>query len=916
MNKIFNKVAVAFVGIAMAIGVGVAVGQRSEVKMARATTTEKTTTMTWGGTSTQFSFSDDGGTYLQWSETHGSNSPIVANDFRMYANVVITISAKSAFSSQVAIKTVAFTGKSSDNTNYLYYDSDSGAAVNNNSKDTLTFTTSNSTQTADFGTGFNSVVVSRATNGNNIRITQIVVTYDLTTEDPVDRGVIDSIEMAGDMTKKAYLVGEDFDYSGLKIQVNWTKSDDPTYVCYDLEGDIIFDVNHDSVNNKLVFSNILVTIDEEDYAAADYEVTGVTVTMPDPEFDITISTFTEYSTSYTAQYTHVYSGLNNLNGGVDASVTIYGTGCYKNGGFQMRNSDTPIIKNTTAIPGRIVRITATWEAAGNNSVSVYGHASSTITSTSGDGVALIANGSTSETVQVYEPSANSNYKYFMLTGTVAGGCKLLSLLVEYGDVNPTVSLTDDELEVIASSSVSTTFAYENFKVSGAPVVSAVVKSGTALTASAVSQSGTTITVNAGASTGDVVFTLTFTKGEQAVSLDLAVTVLSASRNLTNLSITTNSNDLVFYQGGALTASSLVITATFDAAPTTVEFSEMTALDSKGLVFTPALGSTLNVLGNNTIRVSYSFTGPQDGAQEVTKYVEYTVNVLESATFSLVEDENDLVLGDTYILGSGANSAVASTTITSGYFGKLAATFTNNEIDLGDLPSGTLFFTLLSDGDGDYYLVRLAEDNYKPINVSGTNFAYNSTQDLTGASSWPVSISSGSATIGTAGTNRVLYNVNSPRFKPYSSNPTASMVLPNLYRMSGSIVKTNATDFANNSLKMNDDSYSGQVNPGQDPAATCASNYNAMKTAYSNLSAFAKNLFQYSSDYSAARLRMNAWAEANHQTFTYGEATPFASTTITVLDEKTADSTTLIIVVLTSLSVLALGGYFLLRRKEN
>jgi hypothetical protein len=53
---------------------------------------------------------------------------------------------------------------------------------------------------------------------------------------------------------------------------------------------------------------------------------------------------------------------------------------------------------------------------------------------------------------------------------------------------------------------------------------------------------------------------------------------------------------------------------------------------------------------------------------------------------------------------------------------------------------------------------------------------------TGNANWTISISDGDATIQstTDSYGRFLYNVNSPRFTTYTSNTSASMLLPQLY----------------------------------------------------------------------------------------------------------------------------------------
>ena len=62
--------------------------------------------------------------------------------------------------------------------------------------------------------------------------------------------------------------------------------------------------------------------------------------------------------------------------------------------------------------------------------------------------------------------------------------------------------------------------------------------------------------------------------------------------------------------------------------------------------------------------------------------------------------------------------------------------------------------------------------------------------------WSISISNGEATIENteASYGSFLYNVNSPRFTTYTSSPNASMLLPQLYKLSGGYTYSNYTTF--------------------------------------------------------------------------------------------------------------------------
>lgn len=135
--------------------------------------------------------------------------------------------------------------------------------------------------------------------------------------------------------------------------------------------------------------------------------------------DITISNFTEITSSYTTTFTHTYT---------DATVEAYGV--YKNSiGIQMNRGKGTYIKNTTALPGPITNITCTWSATGKNSPTLY-VAKGEVASTSSTNLGKQANTSKTQSIDV---SASEGYDYFYFDGTtVTGACYLTSLKITYG----------------------------------------------------------------------------------------------------------------------------------------------------------------------------------------------------------------------------------------------------------------------------------------------------------------------------------------------------------------------------------------------------------------------------------------------------------------------------------------------------
>ncbi|MBO6286533.1 MAG: hypothetical protein J6O18_09535, partial [Bacilli bacterium] len=145
-----------------------------------------------------------------------------------------------------------------------------------------------------------------------------------------------------------------------------------------------------------------------------------------------------------------------------------------------------------------------------------------------------------------------------------------------------------------------------------------------------------------------------------------------------------------------------------------------------------------------------------------------------------------------------------------------------------------------------------------------------------------------------------------------------MCLPFLYKTSGSLFKTSALSFATTYLKMGNSHYDGDVNEEDNPAEACASNYSAMKTAYSGLNAFVKNVFLSSSDATlyGARERAKAWAIANGQTFTVSTGAFSAVIVNSTGFSTSTDSSLPLIITLVSGGVLLTGGVFLFARRRR
>ena len=141
------------------------------------------------------------------------------------------------------------------------------------------------------------------------------------------------------------------------------------------------------------------------------------------------------------------------------------------------------------------------------------------------------------------------------------------------------------------------------------------------------------------------------------------------------------------------------------------------------------------------------------------------------TWKLVTDASSLTAGDLLIIVSDKGFVAGD--ISNSIMASVAVTISNNEI--ATLPGEAVQLTL-GGSAGAWTLANSADK------LLGATAAKKVAWD-SGTTTWSISIDgSGNATIqnGTDSYGKFLYNVNSPRFTTYTSSPTVSMVLPQIY----------------------------------------------------------------------------------------------------------------------------------------
>ena len=175
----------------------------------------------------------------------------------------------------------------------------------------------------------------------------------------------------------------------------------------------------------------------------------------------------------------------------------------------------------------------------------------------------------------------------------------------------------------------------------------------------------------------------------------------------------------------------------------------------------------------------SFTASWSAVPNVESY---TLEVLQTSSgggsgeetyaFVPVADVNDLNDGDQIIIVSTSEGRAAGP-LSSQILMAEQVTIADNVIS--EISDDVTVFTLEASGDG--WLLANSEGQYL-TSTTAKKMSYTANGTVTS-----ISISSGNATISFGSSvGKILYNVNSPRFTTYTSNPTAVMLLPQIYKL--------------------------------------------------------------------------------------------------------------------------------------
>ena len=149
---------------------------------------------------------------------------------------------------------------------------------------------------------------------------------------------------------------------------------------------------------------------------------------------------------------------------------------------------------------------------------------------------------------------------------------------------------------------------------------------------------------------------------------------------------------------------------------------------------------------------------------------------QNAAWQRVDDANSLQVGDVLAIACESKGATAG------------------DIDnavMASVPTSISDGTITAMGEGTVELTLGGQKDAWTLTSSNGALGATAVKKLAwgnGTTTWKISISGGDATIQntTSDYGRFLYNATSPRFTTYTSNASASMLLPQLYRRSGGV----------------------------------------------------------------------------------------------------------------------------------
>ena len=324
------------------------------------------------------------------------------------------------------------------------------------------------------------------------------------------------------------------------------------------------------------------------------------------------------------------------------------------------------------------------------------------------------------------------------------------------------------------------------------------------------------------------------------------------------------------------------------------------------------------LEKQTIYVVYSEGGitEKEAINITVTLANMTIKVVSGgtgvATYELVTSADQLKAGDQIVIALAEKGKMMGDMGTGKFLTATDATFDGNKIT-----SEVSYYFTLSGGSSAW---TFTDVNGKEVGATAVKtMAYDK-----GTTSWTIAIDSDNkATITCGSYGKILYNVNNPRFLNYNSDTNVSMLLPEIYKLTGGQTVTEYTvseklytaiQEADAALVCGNSSTGTWVDGTYDVETakgylemTEAADLEALKGAQADENGNMVEKFLWKYDYLVATGKIENFL--NRTVVSQARVNPFIT--------NVSNETTIAIIVIVSLvSVSVIGGYFFIRKRKE
>ncbi|MBR0439389.1 MAG: bacterial Ig-like domain-containing protein [Bacilli bacterium] len=707
-----------------------------------------------------------------------------------------------------------------------------------------------------------------------------------------------SAEVINDMSKKAYYVGDPYDVDGLTLRVTYDNSDTRDF---DFKTELTKDTDYILDHDNAVLGDVELYLSGEYLGCEfDFTVEGITVSAAPQKYTITgpsttqasgtgltVETLNEYYPIDSSAYIE-WTAVSGSAYGSSTSAMRFGTSTASASGYVTLS----LKENAPIYFTKVVVNAKTWSSETGNTLKVNN--STKVVTTS---------------YEDYEFSIESDATSINF-GNGTKRVNIYAIDVYYGEKTPVLHVSSASVEAaINTNSTHVTFTYDNYTPTS---YDAVVKSGSSLSKSAIafdtSVTPHKATITTGNTTGTTVFTITGTGGDKSASVDVAVNVTNP-RNIINLEITT-AGTLTFKVGQAFDVGNLVVTATFDADPTTVVYSK--ANENLGeLTFSPEIGYEFVEadIGSQTINISKA-VGTGD---ESTSYI---VTVSDKDYAAAVTSIDNLWDGQKVYFSNGTDSAFPMYTSGNNVSSVSATIHSSKGIDIVSTTAYQYTVGREKVDDTVYYTFALVDNNtiyyLKDAGTTSTNAIAKTTDKTDNTIYWTISAGAKDGQwhiVNKSNTDKPTLQVNGTYLSCYNNNQTD----PYLYAVTSYSKEAVAESFKQNALHFADYDPS-QSTKGKDTGAGWC------KDSEHNYYQHAKNVWNAMTNDERGAVdqdaldRLSAWASANGDVLNGTNVLSTRTSISSLLREGSAVS--IVIIVSSAVTLTAIGGYFFIRRRKK